>query len=132
MRELAFLNKGLTIKLIDETHAKTKVFEHKYDGGISEFVTFLDQKKSILINKNEKAVFKRPLYLKGDKKDIIVECSFQWNAGFGEEVLAFTNNIHQRDGGTHLLGFRSALTRVINKYASEKNLNKKNKVTIGG
>ena len=132
MRELAFLNKGLTIKLIDETHAKTKVFEHKYDGGISEFVTFLDQKKSILINKNEKAVFKRPLYLKGDKKDIIVECSFQWNSGFGEEVLAFTNNIHQRDGGTHLLGFRSALTRVINKYASEKNLNKKNKVTIGG
>ena len=132
MRELAFLNKGLTIKLIDETHAKPKVFEHKYDGGISEFVTFLDQKKSILINKNEKAVFKRPLYLKGDKKDIIVECSFQWNAGFGEEVLAFTNNIHQRDGGTHLLGFRSALTRVINKYASEKNLNKKNKVTIGG
>ena len=132
MRELAFLNKGLIIKLIDETHAKPKVFEHKYDGGISEFVTFLDQKKSILINKNEKAVFKRPLYLKGDKKDIIVECSFQWNAGFGEEVLAFTNNIHQRDGGTHLLGFRSALTRVINKYASEKNLNKKNKVTIGG
>jgi len=61
-----------------------------------------------------------------------VECSFQWNAGFSEEVMAFTNNIHQRDGGTHLLGFRSGLTRIINKYASEKNLNKKNKVTIGG
>ena len=61
-----------------------------------------------------------------------VECSLQWNAGYSEEVLAFTNNIHQKDGGTHLLGFRSSLTRIINKYASEKNLTKKNKVTIGG
>ena len=120
MRELAFLNKGLTIDLIDETHAKTKTYENKYDGGIGEFVTFLDQKKSILINKNEKAVFKKPLYLKGEKKNVIVECSLEWNAGFSEEVLAFTNNIHQKDGGTHLLGFRSSLTRIINKYASEK------------
>ena len=132
MRELAFLNKGLKINLIDETHAKPKIYEHKYDGGVGEFVTFLDQKKSLLINKNEKPVFKKPIYLKGEKKDVIVECSFQWNAGFSEEVMAFTNNIHQRDGGTHLLGFRSALTRIINKYASEKNLNKKNKVTISG
>ncbi len=132
MRELAFLNKGLKIDLIDETHAKTKNYENKYDGGISEFVTFLDQKKSILINKNEKSVFKKPLYLHGKKGDVIVECSLQWNAGFSEEVLAFTNNIHQKDGGTHLLGFRSSLTRIINKYASEKNLSKKNKVNIGG
>jgi len=132
MRELAFLNRGLKINLVDETYAKTKTYEHKYDGGVGEFVTFLDQKKSLLINKNEKAVFKKPVYLKGEKKEVIVECSFQWNAGFSEEVMAFTNNIHQRDGGTHLLGFRSGLTRIINKYASEKNLNKKNKVTIGG
>jgi len=132
MRELAFLNRGLKIKLIDETHAKTKVYEHKYEGGVAEFVTFLDQKKSLLINKNEKAVFKKPIYFKGEKNGIIAECSFQWNSGFSEEVMAFTNNIHQRDGGTHLLGFRSGLTRIINKYASEKNLNKKNKVTIGG
>ena len=132
MRELAFLNRGLKINLIDQTHAKTKVYNHKYDGGVGEFVTFLDQKKSLMINKNEKAVFKKPIYLKGEKKEVTVECSFQWNAGFSEEVMAFTNNIHQRDGGTHLLGFRSALTRIINKYASEKNLNKKNKVTIGG
>jgi DNA gyrase subunit B len=68
----------------------------------------------------------------GEKKNIIVECSFQWNAGFSEEVLAFTNNIQQKDGGTHLLGFRSALTRILNKYLSEKNLAKKNKVTVGG
>ena len=132
MKELAFLNKGLKIDLIDETHSKTKTYENKYEGGISEFVTFLDQKKPILINKNEKAIFKKPLYIKGEKKDVIVECSLQWNAGFSEEVLPFTNNIHQKDGGTHLLGFRSSLTRIINKYASEKNLSKKNKVTIGG
>ena len=132
MRELAFLNKGLQINLIDETHAKIKVYESKYSGGITEFVSFLDQKKSILANKNEKAAFKKPLYLMGEKKNIIVECSFQWNAGFSEEVLAFTNNIQQKDGGTHLLGFRSALTRIINKYISEKNLAKKNKVTVGG
>ena len=132
MRELAFLNKGLQINLIDETHAKIKVYESKYSGGITEFVSFLDQKKSILANKNEKATFKKPLYLMGERQNIIVECSFQWNAGFSEEVLAFTNNIQQKDGGTHLLGFRSALTRIINKYISEKNLAKKNKVTVGG
>ncbi len=132
MRELAFLNSGLTIKLIDETLAKPKIFENKYDGGVSEFVQFVDQKKSLLINKNEKAIFKKPIYLKGEKNNVVVECSFQWNAGFSEDVMAFTNNIHQKDGGTHLLGFRSALTRIINKYASEKNLSKKNKVVIGG
>ena len=132
MRELAFLNKGLKISLIDETHAKVKNYEHKYDGGVAEFVNYLDQKKSILINKNEKAVFKKPIYLKADKNNVNVECSLQWNAGFSEDVMAFTNNIHQKDGGTHLLGFRSALTRIINKYASEKNLTKRNKVVIGG
>ena len=132
IRELAFLNSGLSIKLVDESHAKTKIFEHKYDGGVSEFVRFLDQKKSLLINKNEKSVFKKPIYLKGEKNNVIVECSFQWNASYSEEVMAFTNNIHQKDGGTHLLGFRSSLTRIVNKYASEKNLTKKNKVVIGG
>ena len=132
MRELAFLNQGLKISLIDETHTKLKSYDHKYDGGVSEFVTFLDQKKSLLINKNEKAVFKKPVFFKSEKKGVTVECAFQWNASFSEEVMAFTNNIHQKDGGTHLLGFRSGLTRIINKYASEKNLNKKNKVVIGG
>ena len=132
MRELAFLNKGLKILLIDETGTKNKSYENKYDGGIQEFVSFIDQKKSSLINKNDKSIFKKPIYIKGEKKEVIVECSLQWNSGFSEDVFAFTNNIHQKDGGTHLLGFRSALTRIINKYASEKNLNKRNKVTIGG
>ena len=86
---------------------KPKVYEHKYDGGVVNLLHFLDQKKSLLINKNEKAVFKKPIYLKGEKKNVIVECAFQWNAGFSEEVMAFTNNIHQKDGGTHLLGLEA-------------------------
>ena len=131
IRELAFLNKGICIKLLDNSSKKEKEFVHKYDGGISEFVTHIDNKKPILVNKNEKEVFKKPVFVTATKKDVIVECSFEWNAGYSEEVLPFTNNIPQKDGGTHLLGFRSAMTRVINKYFNERN-NKKNKVTLSG
>ena len=132
MQELAFLNKGISISLIDKTGAKTKEFINKYDGGILEFVKYINKKKFILINKNEKEVFKKPIYVIATKNDIIVECSLEWNASYSEEVLPFTNNIPQKDGGTHLLGFRSALTRVINKYSSGKNTNKKNKVVLSG
>ena len=131
IRELAFLNKGIGIKLIDNTSKKPKEFFHKYDGGILEFVKHINIKKPILVNKNEKEVFKKPVYVTATKNNVIVECSFEWNAGYSEEVLPFTNNIPQKDGGTHLLGFRSALTRVINKYTSDKN-NKKNKITLSG
>ena len=131
IRELAFLNKGICIKLLDNSSKKEKEFVHRYDGGISEFVTHIDNKKPILVNKNEKEVFKKPVFVTATKKDVIVECSFEWNAGYSEEVLPFTNNIPQKDGGTHLLGFRSAMTRVINKYFNERN-NKKNKVTLSG
>ncbi len=130
IRELAFLNKGICISLKDNTNKKTKEFVHKYDGGILEFVKFINNKKPILINKNEKEVFKKPVYVTSTKNNVVVECSFEWNAGYSEEVLPFTNNIPQKDGGTHLLGFRSALTRVINKYSSDKN--KKNKINISG
>ncbi len=130
MRELAFLNKGISLTLIDKTSSKIKKYENKFDGGILEFVQFINQKKPILHNKNEKAVFKKPIYISSSKDDVKVECSLEWNAGYSEEVMAFTNNIHQKDGGTHLLGFRSALTRVINKYSSEHN--KKNKLTLTG
>ena len=75
-------------------------------------------------------VFKKPIYITANKGDVNVECSLEWNAGYSEEVMAFTNNIHQKDGGTHLLGFRSALTRVINKYSNEHN--KKNKLSLTG
>ncbi|MBA1340434.1 MAG: DNA gyrase subunit B [Pelagibacterales bacterium] len=131
VRELAFLNKGIGIKLIDKSTSKTKEMFHKYDGGITEFVKYLNKKKPIFINKNEKEVFKKPIYVTASKNNVIVECSFEWNASYSEDVLPFTNNIPQKDGGTHLLGFRSALTRVINKYISDKN-NKKNKITLSG
>ncbi len=131
IRELAFLNKGISISLLDQTLKKEKEIKHKYDGGITEFVKHINQKKPILINKNEKEVFKKPVYVTATKNNIIVECSFEWNSGYSEEVLPFTNNIPQKDGGTHLLGFRSALTRVINRYSNERN-NKKNKITLSG
>jgi DNA gyrase subunit B len=131
IRELAFLNKGISIKLVDNTSKKLKEIIHKYDGSIVEFVRYINAKKPILINKNEKEVFKKPIYVTSAKNNVIVECSFEWNAGYSEEVLPFTNNIPQKDGGTHLLGFRSALTRVINKYSTDRN-NKKNKITVSG
>jgi len=131
IRELAFLNKGIAIKLADNTSKKPKEFIHKYDGGILEFVRHINNKKPILVNKNEKEVFKKPIYVTATKNNVVVECSFEWNAGYSEEVLPFTNNIPQKDGGTHLLGFRSALTRVINKYTADKS-NKKNKITLSG
>ena len=131
VRELAFLNKGICIKLLDFTSKKQKEFIHKYEGGILEFVRHINKKKPILVNKNEKEVFKKPVYVTATKNNVVVECSFEWNAGYAEEVLPFTNNIPQKDGGTHLLGFRSALTRVINRYFNERN-NKKNKITLSG
>ena len=132
MRELAFLNKGIIITLTDNTGSKIKEFVNNYEGGIIEFVKYINKKKPILINKNEKDVFKKPIYISAEKNNVFIECSFEWNASYSEEVLPFTNNIPQKDGGTHLLGFRSALTRVINKYSSEKNNSKKNKITLSG
>tara|TARA_Y100000590_G_scaffold202198_1_gene229706 strand:+ start:1673 stop:3748 length:2076 start_codon:yes stop_codon:yes gene_type:complete len=132
MRELAFLNKGLSIILLDKTGKKEKEYKNKYEGGIQEFVEFLDKNKTILVNKNDQSLFKKPIYISGSKDNIEVECALKWNAGYSEEMLPFANNIHQKDGGTHLLGFRSALTRVINKYAVDGNLLKKNKITLTG
>jgi DNA gyrase subunit B len=132
MQELAFLNKSLIITLVDKTGKKEKEYKNKYDGGIQEFVEFLDSKKKSLVNKNDSDLFKKPIYIYGEKNNVVVECSLKWNAGYSEDMLPFTNNIHQKDGGTHLLGFRSALTRVINKYAMDTNLLKKNKITLSG
>jgi len=132
MRELAFLNKGLSIKLVDKTGKKEKEYKNNYAGGIQEFVDFLDKSKETLVNKNDLSLFKKPIYILGTKDNVEVECSLKWNAGYSEEMMPFANNIHQKDGGTHLLGFRSALTRVINKYATDGNLLKKNKITLSG
>jgi len=132
MRELAFLNKGIKIVFTDASQKKEKTEEFQYSGGILEYVEFLDNKREKLKNKNENDLFKRPIYIEGKKNNIEIECSLKWNASYSEDVFAYTNNIYQKDGGTHLLGFRSALTRVINKYANEHNLLRKNKLTISG
>ena len=132
MRELAFLNKGIKISLNDLTQKKHRNIEFKFDGGIIEFVEFLDEQREKLINKNNKDLFRKPIYFEGIKNNVLVQCSLKWNAGYNEDVYPYTNNIYQKDGGTHLLGFRNALTRIINKYTSEQNLLKKNKVTLSG
>ncbi len=132
MRELAFLNKGLKITFSDAREKKIKISEFKFDGGVIEFVDFLDEKREKLINKNGNDLFRKPIYIEGKKNNVELECSLKWNAGYSEDIFPYTNNIHQKDGGTHLLGFRSALTRVINKYANENNLLKRNKLAISG
>ncbi len=132
MRELAFLNKGIKIVFIDLSQKKEKKEEFKFEGGVLEFVEFLDSKKEKLQNKNGNDLFKKPIYIEGKNNNIEIECSLKWNAGYSEDVLPYTNNIFQKDGGTHVLGFRSALTRVVNKYATEHNLLKKSKLAISG
>ncbi len=132
MRELAFLNKGIKIIFTDASQKKEKTSEFKFDGGVLEFVDFLDEKREKLQNKNGNDLFRKPIYIEGKKNNIELECSLKWNAGYTEEIFPYTNNIFQKDGGTHMLGFRSALTRVVNKYANENNLLKKNKLAISG
>ena len=132
MQELAYLNKGVNIVLIDKSGSKIKEFINKYEGGIIEFVGNKDKNREKLVAKSGKEIFRKPIYVQGSKNDVSIECSIQWNSGYSEDVMAFTNNIHQRDGGTHLLGFRSSLTRTINKYASDTTLLKKSKVAISG
>ena len=132
MRELAFLNKGIKIIFIDASQKKEKTSQFKFDGGVLEFVDFLDEKREKLQNKNGNDLFRKPIYIEGKKNNIELECSLKWNAGYTEDIFPYTNNIYQKDGGTHLLGFRSALTRVVNKYANENNLLKKNKLAISG
>ena len=132
MRELAFLNKGVNLVVLDKTLKKEKIIEFKYDGGIIEYVNYLNEKKEKIKNKNGNDLFKRPIYLEGDKNGINIECSLEWNSGYSEDMYTYTNNIFQKDGGTHLLGFRSSLTRILNKYVNENNILKKNQVSITG
>ncbi len=132
IKELAYLNKGIKIKLEDRRLDKIKVFEYKFDGGISEFVQNLDKSKEKIKNDQGENIFEDPIYIKAKKNDIDVEISLLWNADFQEQVLCFTNNIPQKDGGTHLLGFRNALTRTINKFAFDNAILKKEKLAITG
>src|SRR6202521_4007827 len=107
LRELAFLNAGILITLDDERETKSHKFQ--YDGGIISFVKHL--------NKNKAAVNEKPIYMKGDRDGIEAEIALQWNDGYSEVIYAFANNINTHEGGTHLSGFRSALTRTVNFYA---------------
>jgi len=122
IRELAFLNRGLVIQLADERTGKSQEFYYK--GGI---VAFVDE-----LNKNKKPLHPEPIYVSGEKDDIIVEVALQYNDGYTETIFCYANNINNIEGGTHLTGFRGALTRTINKYAEDKGLLKNAKVTLSG
>jgi DNA gyrase subunit B len=124
LRELAFLNSGARVVLTDARHADVKREEFLYDGGTSAFVRFLDRSKQALIPE--------PIMVRADKDRVGVEVALWWNDSYHENVLCFTNNIPQRDGGTHLAGFRAALTRVVNKYAVDSGIAKKEKVDLSG
>jgi DNA gyrase subunit B len=124
LRELAFLNSGVRIILKDLRHADEKVTELLYDGGLIEFVRYLDRTKKPLIL--------APVAIKAERDGITVEVAMWWNDSYHENVLAFTNNIPQRDGGTHLAGFRGALTRQVIGYGESSGLTKKEKVSLTG
>ena len=124
LRELAFLNSGVTIKLVDKRHVERREEIMMYDGGLDAFVKHLDKAKSALLSE--------PVSFSFERDGITVDLSMWWNDSYHEKVLCFTNNIPQRDGGTHLAGFRAALTRVINGYAQSSGIAKKEKVSLTG
>jgi len=124
LRELAFLNSGVRIILTDERPAEDLRTELFYDGGVKEFVRYLDRSKS--------AMLPDPISFSGEKDGITVEVAMWWNDSYHENVLPFTNNIPQRDGGTHMAGFRGALTRTINSYAQSSGIAKKEKISFTG
>ncbi len=124
LRELAFLNSGVRIILTDERPAEQLRSELFYEGGVKEFVKYLDRSKA--------SVMPEPIFVQGEKDEIGVEVAMWWNDSYHENVLPFTNNIPQRDGGTHLAGFRGALTRTINNYAQSSGIAKKEKVSFTG
>ncbi|WP_102106495.1 DNA topoisomerase (ATP-hydrolyzing) subunit B [Oceaniglobus roseus] len=124
LRELAFLNSGVRIILEDERPAEPLRSEMFYEGGVREFVKYLDRSKTAMIEE--------PIYIMGEKDGITVEVAMWWNDSYNEMVLPFTNNIPQRDGGTHLAGFRGALTRTMNLYAGSSGMAKKEKVNFTG
>ncbi|AGI65788.1 DNA gyrase subunit B [Octadecabacter antarcticus 307] len=124
LRELAFLNSGVRIILTDERPAEHLVSELYYDGGVKEFVKYLDRSKT--------SILPEPIYVIGERDEIVVEVAMWWNDSYNEMVLPFTNNIPQRDGGTHMAGFRAALTRTINNYAQSSGIAKREKISFTG
>ena len=123
-RELAFLNSGVRLFLIDARHAERKEVELYYEGGIAAFVKYLDRAKQPLMPE--------PVAIHGHRDDVGIDVALEWNDSYYEQVLCFTNNIPQRDGGTHLAAFRAALTRTLNNYADKSGALKKEKVSLTG
>jgi len=124
LRELAFLNSGVRLKLTDLRHPEVQTSELHYEGGIEAFVHYLDRSKT--------ALHAPPIAVKGEKDGMTVEVAMEWTDSYHENQLCFTNNIPQRDGGTHLAGFRAALTRTVNNYANESGIAKREKVALSG
>ncbi len=122
MRELSFLNKGITIELADERSGQKESFHH--EGGISDFVRHL--------NKNKDPINKEPIYIQGERDSVEVEIALQYHDGYVENLLSYTNNIHTTEGGTHEVGFKTALTRIINDYGRKKNLIKEKEANLSG
>ena len=123
-RELAFLNSGVRLFLSDARHEEVKTVELYYEGGIAAFVKYLDR--------NKIALMPEPVAINGTRDDVTIDVALEWNDSYYENVLCFTNNIPQRDGGTHLAAFRAALTRTLNNYADKSGMLKKEKVTLTG
>jgi len=123
LRELAFLNSGVHITLTDNRSEEVQAIDLMYQGGIEEFVKYIDRTKVALHT---------PISLTGEQDNITVEIAMQWNDSYHENILTFTNNIRQRDGGTHLIGFKAALTRTINNYLNTQGTLKKEKITFTG
>ncbi|RMF06512.1 MAG: DNA topoisomerase (ATP-hydrolyzing) subunit B, partial [Alphaproteobacteria bacterium] len=124
LRELAFLNSGVRITLTDLRGVEPRREEMLYEGGLEAFVRYLDRNRTPLIDE--------PITVKTERDGVVVEAALWWNDSYHENVLCFTNNIPQRDGGTHLAGFRAALTRTVNSYASESGIARKEKVSLTG
>ena len=122
LREMAFLNKGIRIRLIDQRDGRDKIYH--YEGGIRSFVEYL--------NKNKAVMFPEPIYMEGEQEGTQVEVALQWNDTYNESVYTFANNIHTPEGGTHLAGFRSALTRVVNDYGKRRGIIKDDKDKLTG
>jgi DNA gyrase subunit B len=124
LRELAFLNKGITITLRDERLSTPKSHDFRFEGGIVSFVEYLNQNKTVL--------HPHPIFIEANREEIELECAIQYNDGFNENMFAFVNDINTREGGTHLIGFKSALTRTLNEYLKKSKIAKKLDETLSG
>ncbi|QQO10017.1 DNA topoisomerase (ATP-hydrolyzing) subunit B [Breznakiella homolactica] len=124
LRELAFLNKGISITIVDERLSTPKSHEFKFDGGVKSFVEYLNENKTVL--------HKEPIYIESTRDNVELECAIQYNDGFNENMFSFVNDINTREGGTHLVGFKSALTRTLNEFLKKSKQAKKFEETLSG